>query len=136
VKPKPTTPPRESVAVVEPPTTVGPAAPAPELAKPQARPAAAGADEIALLLQRGDQLLSTGDIASARRFFERAADQGDGAAATRLAKTYDPLYLQQSGVRGMFGDPAKAVTWYHKGISGGDLEADIRLLQLRAKFPE
>jgi hypothetical protein len=130
--------PRESVAMVEPPTTVRPANRTPELAKSEARPAAAavGADEIALLLQRGDQLLSTGDIASARRFFERAADGGDSAAATRLAKTYDPLYLQQSGVRGVFGDPGKAIIWYRKGISGGDIEAELRLQQLRAKFPE
>jgi hypothetical protein len=134
---EPTVSPRESVAMVEPPTTVRPANPTPELAKPEAPAAAAvGADEIALLLQRGDQLLSTGDIASARRFFERAADRGDSAAATRLAKTYDPLYLQQSGVRGVFGDPRKAITWYRKGISGGDIEAEMRLQQLRAKFPE
>jgi hypothetical protein len=107
-----------------------------EAGRSEANAAPTASSEIALLLQRGDELLSTGDIASARHFFERAADHGDGAAATRLGKTYDPLFLQQSGVRGVSGDSAKAVAWYRKGISSGDIEAEMRLQQLLAKYPQ
>jgi hypothetical protein len=40
--------------------------------------------EIAELLARGDALLRTGDIASARLFYDRAASAGQGQAALRL----------------------------------------------------
>jgi hypothetical protein len=61
----------------------------------------ASAAEIAALVMRGDAFLSTGDIVSARLFYERAADGGDGNAALRLGATFDPGFLSWAGVRGL-----------------------------------
>ena len=96
----------------------------------------AGQGEAGSLVRRGDQLMSIGDIASARSFFELAAAKDEGAVATRIAKTYDPLFLEQAGVHGGLGNTAKAMAWYRKGIAAGDLEAVVRLQLLRDKHPE
>ena len=58
--------------------------------------------------ERGDDFLKAGDISSARLFYERAAEMGDGAAALRLGATFDPGFLARSVVRGITGDPAQA----------------------------
>src|SRR6202035_3345627 len=50
------------------------------------------AAEIAGLLARGDWLFATGDVASARLLYERAADAGEGRAAVRLGETFDPVF--------------------------------------------
>jgi hypothetical protein len=68
----------------------------------------------ALFAQRGNELLAAGDIASARLFFERAANAGDAGSALGMAKTFDPLELAKAGVRGVKGDPAKADYWYQR----------------------
>ena len=70
--------------------------------------------EIAVLVARGDGFLSAGDIASARPFYERAADAGDGPAALRLGATFDPAFLGRVGVRGIPGDPDQASSWYRR----------------------
>ena len=91
---------------------------------------------IEALVKRGDELLSTGDVVAARSAYERAASSGSGAAATGVAKTYDPVFLAQSGVRGLRGDPAQAASWYGKAVAAGDREAQERLNRLRAQFPQ
>jgi hypothetical protein len=68
----------------------------------------------AVFAQRGNELLAAGDIASARLFFERAANAGDAGSALGMAKTFDPLELAKAGVRGVKGDPAKADYWYQR----------------------
>jgi len=75
-------------------------------------------------------------IAAARLAFERAAAGGDRTAATGVAKTYDPIFLAQRGVRGLRGDPARAVLWYGKAAAAGGHEAQGRLRRLRAQFPQ
>jgi TPR repeat protein len=88
------------------------------------------------LIARGDRLLSLGDMAGARLFYERAAVRGSSRAATALGKTFDPLEQQRTSVRGNFVDPAKAAEWYRKAIaSGGDAEAEGRLKTLEAWLP-
>ena len=67
-----------------------------------------------MLVARGDGFLSAGDIASARPFYERAADAGDGPAALRLGATFDPAFLGRVGVRGIPGDPDQASSWYRR----------------------
>ena len=67
---------------------------------------------IAALVARGDGFLSTGDIVSARLFYERAADAGDGPAALRLGATLDPGFLNRAGIRGVQGDADQAASWY------------------------
>ena len=102
-----------------------PAAPSPapsamELDSKTAAPPAAtngsslSADEMAALLARGDMLLSVGDVASARLFYERAADAGGGLAAIRLGETFDPLFLDRVRLSGVRGDPAVAASWYRR----------------------
>jgi hypothetical protein len=64
------------------------------------------------LLARGDAFLRAGDVASARLYYERAADTGDGEAALREAATFDPTFLASVGLPGTLGDPARAHLWY------------------------
>jgi len=127
----------------EPPATPlsAPAEPTPVEAAPPPPAAAtaattASAEEIAGLVARGGELLKTGDIIGARLSYERAAADGSAAAATGAGKTYDPLYLVSAGVRGIKGDPLRAVSWYRKGAAAGDAEAQQRLKALQFAFPQ
>jgi TPR repeat protein len=86
--------------------------------------------EIAALVTRGDAFLSAGDIASARLFYERAADAGDSAAALRLGATFDPTFLARARIRGNPGDPAEAASWYRRARDLGDAAAAERLKNL------
>jgi hypothetical protein len=109
---------------------------APVAAPPEDAPVAALLpDEIDSLMLRGSQLLATGDIAAARLFFQRAAEQGSGPAATEVGKTFDPLFLEQSHVRGIRGDAAAAAAWYRKAAAAGDPQGQTRLDRLTARFP-
>jgi hypothetical protein len=94
------------------------------------------AEETAALIRHGDELLGTGDIVAARSSYERAAVDGNRVAALGVAKTYDPVFLTQAGVRGLRGDPARAALWYGKAAAAGDRQAQQRLRQLRAQFPQ
>jgi hypothetical protein len=91
----------------------------------QQRPA-----EIAALVTRGDAFLSTGDIVSARLFYERAADGGDGGAALRLGATFDPGFLSRTGIRGAPTDPAQASSWYRRALDLGNSAAQEALRDL------
>jgi hypothetical protein len=100
----------------------------------QQRPA-----EIAALVTRGDAFLSTGDIVSARLFYERAADGGDGGAALRLGATFDPGFLSRTSVRGAPGDPTQASFWYRRALDLGNSAAQEALRDLeqpRAAVPD
>jgi len=81
-------------------------------------------DEITALVARGDGFLAAGDIASARLFFERAADAGDGRAAMRMALTFDAAFLDGAGVHGARGDPEQAAFWYQRARDLGDVKAE------------
>ena len=58
-------------------------------------------------MARGDTLLRQGDVKSARLFYERAADAGDGQAALRLGATFDPAFRGRDVLRGVSSDPTK-----------------------------
>ena len=79
-----------------------------------------------MLLARGDSLLGVGDVASARLFYERAANGGDGQAALRLGETYDPAFLERARLR-VQGDAARAVFWYGRARELGASEVEILL---------
>jgi len=70
-----------------------------------------------LALERGDAFMRSGDVASARPFYELAARSGVAGAAQALALTYDPAFLARIGARGVRGDPAKAAEWYAKSTA-------------------
>jgi len=78
------------------------------------------AAEIAALVARGDAFLRSGDIASARLFFERAANSGDGRAAMRMAVTYDATFLNRAGLHGLRSDPERAAFWYRRARELGE----------------
>lgn len=75
------------------------------------------------LRQAGDVKTLEGDIASARLFYERAADAGDARAALDLGNSFNPAFLARLGVRGMRGDAAAAARWYRRAISLGNPDA-------------
>src|SRR5580704_2486597 len=92
--------------------------------------------EITALIARGDQLLGTGDVASARLFYERAADVGDGEAALKLGMTFDPAFLSFGRLSGARGDPATATAWYRRARNLGQAKAEIQLKRLNSEFPK
>jgi TPR repeat protein len=83
------------------------------------------------LLSRGDAFFSAGDITSARLFYQRGADAGDGSAALRLGETYDAAFLQRAHSGGVRSDLEKAVYWYRRARDLGSAEAEILLKSLR-----
>ena len=79
-------------------------------------PSYLSAAEISELLAQGDARLQSGDVTSARLFYERAADAGDGRGAMRLGATFDPAFLQRAGLRNVQGDAAQAQSWYSRAL--------------------
>jgi TPR repeat protein len=77
--------------------------------------------------------LATGDIASARLLYERAADAGEARAAVRLGETFDPVYLAGSLLRGLQGNRDMAVFWYRHARDLGATGAASRLKKLEVK---
>jgi len=118
-----------SVNVAIAPPTAAPAG------KATPQPAADGpqisAGDVAALIARGDAFLAARDIASARLFFERAADSGDGRAAMRMAVTYDAAFLERAGLHGLGGDPQRAAFWYRRAreLGGGKAEPPLGSLE-------
>src|SRR5262249_55727459 len=102
-----------------------------------ATPPAAAADtqQAEGLLARGDDLLSRGDVAAARLFYQRAAELGSATAATAVGQTYDPAVLELLRVRGARRDAQVAAEWCRKAIAAGDRQAEIRLKRLLARQP-
>ncbi len=82
---------------------------------------------VALLMRRGAAMQRLGDVSAARLFYERAAMAGSAQAATAMGKTFDPVYLEQMGARGVTPDPDSAATWYRKAVALGDREAESLL---------
>jgi hypothetical protein len=119
------------------PATVPPPDPASGLrvattpAMPSASPPLAA--EVAELLARGDSFVFIGDIASARVFYERAANAGDGRAAMRMGVTFDPAFLSRAGLRGTFGAPIQAHSWYRRAVDLGGVEAGRRKMARETK---
>jgi hypothetical protein len=79
-------------------------------------------------LARGEMLLRTGDIASARLMFKKVTDAGDARGAIGIASTYDPNVLRSLPVYGLQGNPEKAREWYEKAKGlGASSEAVARM---------
>src|SRR5262245_10108435 len=87
-------------------------------------------DEIAVLLKRGKDLITAGDLAAARLVLRRAADANNAEAALALGATYDPLVLRDLKVYGFTGDAAMARAWYQKAAELGSSAAPRRLEML------
>jgi TPR repeat protein len=65
-------------------------------------------------------------VIAARRFYEFAASAGVAGAATAVARTYDPFYLRQVGVRGVQADVETASRWYKRASEEANAEASRR----------
>jgi hypothetical protein len=134
----PALPAGSGAAKLAPIIAAGPA-PRPAAMKPTGRPsppmlpARLPDRQLAGLLARGDAFLRAGDIASARLFYERAADGGDGQAALRAGATFDPIFLARIGLRRMRGDRAKALFWYRRALGLGASNAAPYLHSLETK---
>jgi TPR repeat protein len=88
---------------------------------------------IAVLLQRGSEKLASGDILSARLYFERAGAAGSGEGAMNAGKTYDPGYLAKIDAPGLQADVKRAIDWYRiAAATHGDGEAQKRIDALTA----
>jgi hypothetical protein len=99
---------------------------------PPAEPAVRqlAAEEIAMLLKRGEEFVEAGDFASARPVLQRAAEAGNSRAALILAGTFDPAVMQKVHARGLAPDIAKAKYWYVKARDLGSPEAQRQLARL------
>jgi hypothetical protein len=134
-------PPEATPPGASPGPTKNPAGPAASSRAPSAPPTQSAANQlpsaadIAGLVTRGDDFLKAGDIASARLFYERAADAGDGGAALRLGATFDPGFLARAGIRGPPGDSELAASWYRRARDLGDAAAGELLKRLDPQSP-
>jgi TPR repeat protein len=86
-----------------------------------------------VFLKRGDSLFGTGDLGSARLFYESAANAGSGQAALRLGESYDPHFLEKTHLRGARGDMAAAIFWYKRARDLGVSDATILLESIPSK---
>jgi hypothetical protein len=96
-------------------------------AAPAPAPPAAVTAANSALRERGDALFVTGDVGSARLFYERAAEAGDGQAALQLGETYDPAFLAQARVIGARANAAAAARWYERASELGMADAEVLL---------
>ena len=85
------------------------------------------ADEVVVLLKRGQELMRHGDLAAARLVLRHAADAKNAEAALTLGATYDPVILRELRVYGLSADVGMARTWYEKAKELGSSEAARRL---------
>ena len=123
-----------------PPTAVLPAVPpvaaAPPVAQPQSAPppaptppgtASLSPSAIASLLKRGNDMLASGDILSARLYFERAGAAGSEEGAMAAGRTYDPEYLATIDAPGLQANLKRAIDWYRVAADHGNPEAQKRV---------
>jgi len=85
-------------------------------------------NELAMLLSRAQDLLKSGDLASARLLLRRATQAGDANAALMLGATFDPFF--SIGAIGIAPDIAQARQWYEKAAELGSEVATERLARL------
>ncbi len=83
--------------------------------------------EAAGLIAKGDGLLNSGDLASARQFYLRANELGDANGAYGVGRTYDPKIFAALNVQGLQPEPLKAAEWYKKAVAGGVVAARTAL---------
>ena len=80
--------------------------------------------EIEGLVKRGDYFIGVGDVTSARLFYERAVEAGDGRAALRMGITLDPAFLDRAGIRSAVSDQREALLWYQLARDLGETAAE------------
>jgi len=76
-------------------------------------------DEVEGYLARGEQLLKTGDVATARLFFARAAEAGEARGALAMARSFDPEVLRTLRIYGIRPNLEEAARWRAKAKNLG-----------------
>ena len=116
-------------AAAAPPVTVATAAPSTiAVAPPQAETVRSlDPREVAALIRRGQDLLASGDVQSARLLLMRGAEARDARAALLVGTTYDPALLRQIGADGPLADIAQARIWYQRAKEWGEPDAQRKL---------
>jgi hypothetical protein len=114
--------------------TIAPAAAPPDIStQASAIPSPVlGTSETAALITKGDGLLNSGDLASARQFYLRASELGDPNGAYGVGRTYDPKIYAALNVQGLNPDVEKAALWYKKAKDAGVAAAKTALDTLQA----
>lgn len=106
------------------PVPSAPIAPARPALSPEARQRATQ------FMSRATSLLDQGNIAAARLFFERAAEEGSAEGALALGGTYDEAELANMKSLGLKPDPRLARRWYERARDLGSSAAEARLTRL------
>ncbi len=84
------------------------------------------------LINGADALLSGGDVAAARRSYERAwGNDGSAAAAYGLARSYDPLVLPTLPATNATPDKGQAMQWYKRAAAAGHADAAKAITRLQ-----
>ena len=105
-------------------------APAADRRPAAAQPPTLAPDEIAMLVKRGKDFLTNGDVSSARLLLRRAAEAGNAEAALALGSTFDPAVIARIGSIGVEADAAKARQWYEKAAALGSNVASEQIAKL------
>jgi hypothetical protein len=126
-------PPAPPPVVAAPPVAVATAAPA-TIPAPPTSDTVRSLDprEVAALIRRGQDLLASGDVQSARLLLMRGAEARDARAALLVGTTYDPALLRQIGADGPLADVAQARSWYQRAKEWGEPDAQRKLEALAA----
>lgn len=122
--PTPKAPAAPTVAALPPSAVM----PAPSVKPPALSPEARAKAQAFVV--RGETLRDEGNIASARLFFERAAEAGLAEGAMALGTTFDPHELARLRVHGLKPDIAAARRWYEKARDLGNTQAAGHLARL------
>jgi hypothetical protein len=93
----------------------------------------APAEQAASFFALGLVALADGDVAGARAFLERAADDGDTRALMVLGDTFDPATLARLGAVGIRGDAGRARDYYARALAAGVGAARQRIAALDSK---
>ena len=87
-----------------------------------------------LLVTRGDEYFARSDVVAARLLYRRAVDGGSAMGAAALAASFDPILLEQRGIRGVRDDPAAALYWYSAARTMGDTAAEAHAAALMERL--
>jgi hypothetical protein len=111
-----------AAVALPPPVVVSPVNAAPETAteklnEPSAIPTPKSEAED--LVAKGNALLESGDIVSARQFFLRASEMGNAQGSFGVGRSYDPKIFAKLNVVGLQPDAKIAADWYKKAADAG-----------------
>ncbi len=82
-------------------------------------------------IREGNRLMRDGDIVSARKLYDSAAQLGDPDASLAMGRSYDPSYFEQLQVKTGKPDPAQAFDWYMRALDNGVDTAKVKIDTLK-----